>query len=57
MKIDGKREIHDLSDHCMVRISLKIKKHKRKQEKEETLEKYRLSQGIMNNYKKKRRID
>ena len=36
----------------MVRLSLKIKKHKLKKEKEETIEKYRLSQGRMNNYKK-----
>ena len=37
---------------CMVRLSLKIKKNKQKKEKEETIEKYRLSQGRMNNYKK-----
>ena len=48
-----KREIYDLSDHCMVRLSLKIKKNKQKVEKEETIEKYRLSQGRMNNYKKR----
>ena len=44
--------IYDLSDHCMVRLSLKIKKNKHKKEKEETVEKYRLSQRRMNNYKK-----
>ena len=52
MDVDKKREIYDLSDHCMVRLSLKIKKNKQKKEKEETIEKYRLSQGRMNNYKK-----
>ena len=52
MEVDEKREIYDLSDHCMVRLSLKIKKNKQKKEKEETIEKYRLSQGRMNNYKK-----
>ena len=36
----------------MVRLNLKIKKNKLKKEKEETIEKYRLSQGRMNNYKK-----
>ena len=36
----------------MVRLSLKIKKNKHKKEKEETVEKYRLSQRRMNNYKK-----
>ena len=36
----------------MVRLSLKIKKNKQKKEKEETIEKCRLSQGRMNNYKK-----
>ena len=51
-EIDEKREIYDLSDHCMVRLSLKIKKNKRKKKKEETIEKYRLSQGRMNNYEK-----
>ena len=32
MEIDEKREIDDLSegDHCIVRLSLKIKKNKRK---------------------------
>ena len=45
-------EIYDLSDHCMVRRSLKIKENKQKKEKEETIEKYRLSQGRVNNYKK-----
>ena len=34
----------------MVRLGLKIKKNKQKKEKEETIEKYRLSQGRMNNY-------
>ena len=52
MEVDEKREIYDLSDHCMVRLRLKIKKNKQKKEKEETIEKYRLSQGRMNNYKK-----
>ena len=54
MEVDEKREIYDLSDHCMVRLSLKINKNKQKKEKEETIEKYRLSQGRMNNYKKKK---
>ena len=36
----------------MVRLSPKIKKNKLKKEKEETKEKYRLSQGRMNDYKK-----
>ena len=27
MEVDEKREIYDLSDHCMVRLSLKIKKN------------------------------
>ena len=53
MEVDEKREMYDLSDHCMVRLSLKIKKKKQKKEKEETIEKYRLSQGRMNNYKKR----
>ena len=53
MEVDEKREIYDLSDHCMVRLSLKnIKRNKQKKEKEETIEKYRLSQRRMNNYKK-----
>ena len=52
MEIDEKREIYDLSGHCMVRLRLKIKKNKQKKEKEETIEKYGLSQGRMNNYKK-----
>ena len=43
MQIDEKREKYDLSDHCMVRLSLKITKNKRRKEKEETIEKYRLS--------------
>ena len=38
---------------CMVRLSLKIKKNKQMKEKEETIEKYKLSQRRMNNYKKK----
>ena len=53
IEVDEKREIYDLSDHCMVRLRLKIKKNKQKKEKEETIEKYRLSQGRMNNYKKR----
>ena len=48
MEVDEKREKYDLSDHCMARLSLKIKKNKQKMEKEETIEKYRLSQGRMN---------
>ena len=36
----------------MKRLSPKIKKNKLKKEKEETKEKYRLSQGRMNDYKK-----
>ena len=52
MEVDEKREIYDLSDHCMVRLSLKRKKNKQKKKKEETIEKYRLSQRRMNNYKK-----
>ena len=52
MEVDENIEIYDLSDHCMVRLSLKMKKNKQKKEKEETVEKYRLSQGRMNNYKK-----
>ena len=36
----------------MVRLSLQRKKNKQKKEKEETIEKYSLSQGRMNNYKK-----
>ena len=52
MEIDENREIYDLSDHCMVRLSLKIKKNKQKKEKEEAVEKYRLSQGRTNNDKK-----
>ena len=47
-----KEKYYDLSDHCLVRLGLKIKKNKQKKEKEETIEKYRLSQGRMNNYKK-----
>ena len=35
----------------MVKLSLKIKKNKQKKEKEETIEKYRLSQGRKNNNK------
>ena len=50
MEINKKKEIYDLSDHCMVRLSLKMKKNKQKREKEQTVEKYRLSQGRMNNY-------
>ena len=53
MEVNEKREIYDLFDHCMVRLSLKIKKNKHKKEKEETIEKYRLSQERMNNYKKR----
>ena len=52
MEVNEKREIYDMSDHCMVRLSLKIKKNKEKKEKEETIEKDRLPQGRMNNYKK-----
>ena len=52
LEVDEKREIYDLSDHCMVRLRLKIKKNKQKKEKDETIEKCRLSQGRMNNYKK-----
>ena len=52
MEVDEKREIYDLSDHCMVRLSLKIKKNKQNKEKDEKTDNYRLSQGRMNNYKK-----
>ena len=52
MEVGEKREIYDLSDHCMVRLGLKIKKNKQNKEKEETIEKYRLSQRRMNNYNK-----
>ena len=52
MEINENREKYDLSDNCMVRLSLKIKKNKRRKEKEETIEIYRLSQGRMNNYKR-----
>ena len=44
MEVDEKREIYDLSDHCLVRLSLKIKKNKQKKEKEETI--YREIQTI-----------
>ena len=57
MEVDEKREIYDLSDNCMVKLSLKIQKNKHKKEKVETIEKYRLSQGRMNNYKKEGKID
>ena len=33
MEVDEKREIYDLSDHCMVRLRLKIKKNKTKEGK------------------------
>ena len=36
----------------MARLSLKIKKNKQKKKKEKTMEKFGLSQGRMNNYKK-----
>ena len=52
LEVDEKREIYYLYDHCMVTLSLKIKKNKQKKEKEKTIEKYRLSQGRMNKYKK-----
>ena len=52
MEVDEKRYIYDLSDHCMVKLSLKIKKNKQKKEKEELIEKYRLSEGRMNHYEK-----
>ena len=39
--------------HCMVRLSLKMKKTNKRRGKKETIEKYRLSQGRMNNYKKR----
>ena len=50
IEINEKREAYDLSDHCMVKLSLKMKENKEKKEKEETKEKYRLSQDRMNNY-------
>ena len=40
MEVDEKGEICDLSDHCMVRLSLKIKK---KNEKEEMIEKMKIT--------------
>ena len=39
MEIEEKREINDLFDHCMARLSLKIKKNKQKKEKQKTIEK------------------
>ena len=47
MEVDEKREIYDLSDHCMVRLSLKIKENKQRKEKEETIEKYMISLTIV----------
>ena len=42
MEIDEKREKYDLSVHCMGRLSQKNEVNKRRKEKEETIEIYRL---------------